>query len=359
MAISLYIAGAGAGKTTLIVDMAKERAHSGERVLIATFTNANETEIEKAFYRAGGCVPRNVTVMTWLSFLLQHGVRPYRHSCVGKRIAGLYFDEGRPNTGYARKRTHDYYLLPGTQVVHSGRLAELAFESDIEHDGLVCGRIGRVFDTVFVDESQDLAGYDYDFVARLGSACKEVVLVGDPRQATYRTNWNAQNSGYADVFRYCEAVCGIAIDDKTLSGSRRCSEAVIRLANAVHDQYPPLSSLACYDASSQGAFLVEEDSVNRYIEQMLPVQLRWSKTTSCSAAAPVMNMKDSKGLTFDRVLVYPTKPILKWLAGGPVLESDISRAALYVAITRARYSVAFVVPRGFSSNREELEWWTS
>ena len=351
------MAGAGAGKTTLIVKMARERVKQGKRVLITTFTNANEGEIEKAFYCKCGCIPRNVTVMTWLSFLLQHGVRPYRHSCVGERISGLYFDEGKPNTGYARKGTRDYYLVPRAHLVHSGRLADLAVASDAEHDGLVCERIGKIFDAVFIDESQDLAGYDYDFVTRLGKSRQEVVLVGDPRQTTYRTNWSSQNGGYKSVFHYCQAKYGLSVDEKTLSGSWRCSEPIIRLANAVHSEYPHLSSLACYDVSHQGVFLVENCNVGKYVESVTPVQLRWNKRTPCHGGTTVMNMKDSKGLTFEHVLIYPTAPVKEWLSGGPVLEKEISRAALYVAITRARYSVAFVVPQGFFSNREGLNWW--
>jgi DNA helicase IV len=57
----------------------------------------------------------------------------------------------------------------------------------------------------------------------------------------------------------------------------------------------------------------------------------------------VMNFGESKGLSFDRVLIYPTKPFIDWFINN---ESDLvetSRSKLYVAITRARYSVAIVL----------------
>lgn len=55
-----------------------------------------------------------------------------------------------------------------------------------------------------------------------------------------------------------------------------------------------------------------------------------------------MNFGLSKGLTFNRVLIYPTKPMLDWLSGKSKDMKDESLSKFYVAVTRARYSVAFV-----------------
>jgi DNA helicase II / ATP-dependent DNA helicase PcrA len=55
-----------------------------------------------------------------------------------------------------------------------------------------------------------------------------------------------------------------------------------------------------------------------------------------------MNFGMSKGLSFDRVLIYPTVPIIKWLKNCSSDLAATSRSKLYVAITRARHSVAFV-----------------
>ena len=58
--------------------------------------------------------------------------------------------------------------------------------------------------------------------------------------------------------------------------------------------------------------------------------------------APVMNFGESKGLSFERVLIYPTTPIEKWLKDNSRDLAPTSRSKLYVAITRAEQSVAFV-----------------
>jgi hypothetical protein len=57
---------------------------------------------------------------------------------------------------------------------------------------------------------------------------------------------------------------------------------------------------------------------------------------------PAMNIGVAKGSTFDRVLIFPTKPMKQYLADG---EPTKLRAPerLYVAVTRARHSAAFMV----------------
>lgn len=72
------------------------------------------------------------------------------------------------------------------------------------------------------------------------------------------------------------------------------------------------------------------------------MQLRDKRTVKVSAEAPAINFGDAKGLTFERVLIYPTKPMREWIKDHSSELVPKSRAKLYVAITRAKYSVAFV-----------------
>ena len=49
-----------------------------------------------------------------------------------------------------------------------------------------------------------------------------------------------------------------------------------------------------------------------------------------------------KGKTFDRVMVFPTNPMKAYLKSKDLTAAgDLSK--FYVAVTRARYSVAFVI----------------
>ena len=87
----LMIAAAGSGKTTFLVQTAKKI--KDQNVLITTYTEANESEIKKKFR---GRIPKNITIQTWFSFLLQHGVRPYQsemHADLHEKKIGFCLSE--------------------------------------------------------------------------------------------------------------------------------------------------------------------------------------------------------------------------------------------------------------------------
>ena len=57
---------------------------------------------------------------------------------------------------------------------------------------------------------------------------------------------------------------------------------------------------------------------------------------------PALNFGLAKGHNFDRVLIFPNKPIKTYLkSDDPTKLKGITRAKFYVGLTRARYSVAF------------------
>lgn len=67
------------------------------------------------------------------------------------------------------------------------------------------------------------------------------------------------------------------------------------------------------------------------------------------------NMGAVKGLSFDNVLLFPTANMRNWLFDHSVRLSEATRAKLYVAITRARSSLAIVVSDDFQS--QALDVW--
>src|SRR5665648_579754 len=83
----LFIAVAGSGKTTYIINDALDKKDC--RVLITTYTEANEAEIKKKIIKEAGCIPNNIVVQTWFSFLIQHGVHPYQGCLYQEKIKGM------------------------------------------------------------------------------------------------------------------------------------------------------------------------------------------------------------------------------------------------------------------------------
>lgn len=111
------------------------------------------------------------------------------------------------------------------------------------------------------------------------------------------------------------------------------------------DHYPsmkPCDSAMNKITEHDGIFWVHENDIDKYVDIYNPVQLRYDKRTKVNPIPKTMNFGLSKGLTFNRVLIYPTKPMLDWLSGKSKYMKDESLSKFYVAVTRARYSVAFV-----------------
>lgn len=91
-----------------------------------------------------------------------------------------------------------------------------------------------------------------------------------------------------------------------------------------------------------GVFLVRPEDVDMYLKKFEPVQLRDKRTVKVNDEYKVINMGESKGLTYDRVLIYPTKTMINWMKDHSNKLQPKTRAQFYVAITRAKYSVAIV-----------------
>lgn len=341
----VIIAAAGSGKTTLLVKEALSRPNS--RILIATYTEANEAEIKKKFLEKNGCVPSNVTLSGWFAFLLQHGVRPYQGCITETRIQGLHFNQGI-SAQYSKETDLNHYLNKQNQI-YRDKVSKFTLKCNTLSEGRVIKRIAGVFNEIFIDEVQDVSGYDLDLVELLMDSAASVLLVGDPRQGTYSTSDSPKykkfnKSGIVVYFReLIDTRADAAIDEASLSINHRCHPALCELSDALFPDFPRVTSSNTRATGHDGVFLVRECNIAAYIDAFDPMQLRYSRKTSVSASAAVMNFGESKGLTFERALIYPTKKFTDWLKD-PVteLQPDV-RAKFYVALTRARSSVGIVI----------------
>src|SRR5699024_2485071 len=97
----LVMAAAGSGKTTHLVE---EALRKDEQVLITTYTQANAKEIKKKIIDIHNSIPENITVQTWFSTLLQHGVRPFQGGLISKRIKGMILVNQMSGVKYRNRR---------------------------------------------------------------------------------------------------------------------------------------------------------------------------------------------------------------------------------------------------------------
>lgn len=339
----LILAAAGSGKTQYIINEAIKITDA--KVLITTYTISNTDEIKKRLIRTcGGSIPGNIVVQTWFSFLLQHGIKPFSPSLFETHIDGIFFPERGFKVFYKKTQPKGYYLN-NSRNVNAEKASELIEDINKASKGAVIDRISEIFKYIFIDEVQDLASYDYELVKLLLYSESSITLVGDPRQVTYQTNHGNKNSKYKnkiDLFiRYECPDSETIVDTTSLQTSFRSHQDICALANKLYPKYPPAESAGLPKTGHDGLFVVKDKDLVNYLKKYHPIQLRWNKTRKVSSLTPVFNFAESKGLTFERTLIYPTVPFQLWLKEG-TLPTEGSLPNLYVSITRARYSVAVV-----------------
>ena len=342
----VILASAGSGKTTWIVKSALTRLRAREeRAAVVSFTIRNAERVREKFAEEAFAPPAGISATTWFTFLLNDLIRPYQNFYSPERISGVNLVGGRsPIT----KKTSKRYFLDRSNQVYSDKISELAILCEEKSGGRVLRRLAQLYDRVYIDEGQDLAGWDLELVERLLRAPGlRVSLVGDVRQSTYKTNNSAKNSGFSGVRarllyeRWREAgICRV----QEHARSYRCSQEICGLADSLFPNQTPAESLSERRSSHEGLFLVRSDDAADYVRHHSARVLVWNTRVKFTAGIPTLNFGDSKGSEFEHVLIVPTKAMREWLTSGETtaLTAASTRAKLYVAITRARHSVAFV-----------------
>lgn len=359
----LVIAAAGSGKTTSLVRRAVKEVGS---VLITTYTEANKNEIRNKFVEELGRIPSNVTVQTWFSFLLQHGVRPYQSVMdLGLNIRKIGFKLSEKRSGqkydakgapvltrtsqpifWAEKYLYKFYFTKDIRI-YSDKISKFVYECNVKTKGEVIDRISRVYKHIYIDEVQDLAGWELEILKKLFNTDSDIVLVGDPRQVVYLTHHSGKNPKYknGNIEGFIKEKCTkdiCSIDPTSLNISHRNNKEICEFSSALFPEFPPCEPCECESCRGQseshiGIFLVRPCDVEEYCEKYSPTILRYKE-----AVRPEWNYGKSKGLGFDRVLIYPTNKIKDYLKGGDLRRIETVRARFYVAATRARHSVAIV-----------------
>lgn len=367
----LIIAAAGSGKTTYLVKEALKI--NSDSILITTYTEANEKEIRKKIISIKGCIPANFTILTWFKFLLQHGVRPYQsildpnihNKNIGffltNKKSGEKFDrygqpiiyKGKPIYWGEKKDFQKFYFTKNMKI-YSDKISKFVFKCNKRSEGLVFSRITRIFNHFFVDEVQDLTGFDLELIKLLFKSSNPVLLVGDPRQVTYLTHPTTKYKKYSEgkikefIINELGKKIKCEIDEDTLNISHRNNEVICTYSSKLYPDLPVSKACKCHECKNyttyhNGVFLIKKSEVKDYLKKYKPIQLRWSNRKKCNNNHPVFNFGESKGLTFDRVLIYPTNDILNWIKNNNYKLKHETRAKFYVGITRAKYSVAIIM----------------
>ena len=378
----LIISAAGSGKTTYLVNKALEFDKT-EQILITTYTIENEEEIRKIILKKRKAIPSNITIQGWFSFTLQHGVKPYQGSMndilFENDIKGLLLSEGNSSIkkniqgkpiiyngrplSWGEKDFKPFYFTKNWKI-YSDKISKFIIGCNQKVKGEIISRISRIYSYIFIDEVQDLAGYDLEIIKLLLKSNVETILVGDPRQVTYLTNHYRKYPKYKDgkIKEFLQNECKSLIDKNTidetiLKKSHRNNQAICDYSSKLYPEFEKSEPCDCEICRSsvtehEGVFLVTPEDVDEYMKKYNPIQLIWNKLTEVEPNYPVLTFGKSKGKTYERVIIYPTQNIKKWIEDntfdftkteeGKKKKIKDAKEKFYVALTRAKYSVAIV-----------------
>ena len=338
-----YLASAGAGKTTMIAQYSVDNPHL--KILLTTYTSENTVLLQKSIRGINGIQPKNVTVMSWFSFLLSECIRPYQNFVYDSaRIENLHFIPYISAKFKSRTDIKRFYLSDNSHI-YSDKMSDFVCRCNDTSKGLVIKRLEQLFDVFILDETQDISGWDFEFIELLIKSKIKVIMVGDVRQRTYSTSQSTKNKKYSDnLCLWFEELQKKGLGTvKWLNQSYRCIQTICDFANDIFPNFPRTQSLNTTIAPHQGIYTIKSDSLQRYYELYQPQILVHDKRSANKAQGlPVSNYGIVKGQTYNHVVIVPTKPIEKYLCSGNIAEVESGKERFYVAITRARYSVAFL-----------------
>ena len=389
---TIYIAAAGAGKTTLIlkqaIELYKKGLPNGKKILIITYTDNNQNNIRQKFLSEYGLIPKDIVILGWFTFLLAYWIRPFKGTVIEQlydRHIGMSFVEGISGTktlpnGHIITTYHNYaekFLDSSLKYLYSDKMAEFAYKCWEQNKTDLLNRMSNIADTIFIDEAQDLAAWDFEIIKTLIRSDKiNCMLYGDPRQRTYKTSASTKYSKYSgDTALFAEKEINqkrrrfVTIDTTTLSKSHRCDTAICAFASTILPSFPVMEMCLCAECTKRreayilpkGIFLVKEQDVQKFIDAYNPLSLIWDKRVKMKFLTnTVLNWGESKGLQADATLIYMTKTLLDWYTPPVKLKKEISQATLhkfYVAVTRAKYAVGLIVPNNFDNSIISIPFW--
>jgi len=366
----LFVACAGAGKTTKIVKEAIGLTNVGLKVLIITYTRSNQIELVKKFVDLGGIRKDLFVVKGWYSFILEDVVRPYQRCIFPNRITGINLNSSNPHKkgkfyikGRSEKIGNKYnpkHFFDSRNNAHTEFISKLACCIISQSKVDIGKRINSIYKRVYLDETQDFAGWDFTLLKKIVKANNlELHAVGDFRQTIYHTSSNPKKPS-TNEDKLAEYIkMGFAVNH--LSDCWRSIDQICEFADTVHngENYAPTVSRVKppEEINHKGIFYIGKESVDAYVKCYKPMILRHGALSGkyLEQYENLQTFGASKGQTTEHVLILPTEPILKFLKNSknPFGKSSTatSKNKLYVAITRARYSVAFIVDdEHFSDN---------
>lgn len=329
---SVILAVAGSGKTSHLVASLNEV----KRFLVVTYTDANHDNLRSKIIQRFGYFPANITLYTYFRFLHGFCYRPFLRS--KKDTKGVTFNLPPEFPRYAL--TDDRRYISSSHRLYANRLAKFIQQSDLV--GAVMARMEKYFDVFFVDEVQDFAGHDFNFLMAISTTNLTTTYVGDFFQHTFDTsrdgNVNASLHTDYNAYKARFKAAKLKVDTDSLKKSRRCSKSVcdfitkkIGITIEAHDDR---DSIVKYEEDPAAVLDLYRD----------PGTVKLFYKEHLKYACYSQNWGASKGVDryHDVCVVLNPSNVKAWQKGSFRDINAETRNKLYVACSRARGNLTFV-----------------
>lgn len=352
----IRVSAAGAGKTWGICHDALEAVNKAgciKNILIVSYTNRGVEAIQSEIrHQNMGVLHPRVIVMSWYKFLMSEMIKPLQTYIFEiNEIKSFDFQHIYGFINRQRQGTKARYITKNRDIL-SNEAAELTLQLNNKSAGQVIKRLEKIYQNIYIDEIQDMAGYDLNIIEELIKSTISVTCVGDNKQATFKTNNTTKNKGKSgsNVWSFFENLCNkgmICIEQNQVS--RRFNGSICNFANNVFPNESSMTTSMNEISGHDGVFLICKEDTARYNFYFSPTVLRYDSKTDTGGVSSY-NFGECKGLTFQRVLIYPNKTLLDFILKNTKLKSP---EKYYVAVTRPKYSLTFVVDK--LPNGDEFE----
>lgn len=363
----VVFAAAGNGKTYSIchetINLAKK---TDKHILLVTYTHEGVRSLEKEYKKQNyGVLDKNVVIKTWYSFLLSELIKPYQCLLQLKRkyynseyafsvpenfikSIAFYQDEELPKW---YNSNHIQYFINSAKDIRKDQVGHLAICCIDHSKARVIRRMEAIYSHIYFDELQDYAGWDLEILMRLFASSIAIKCVGDYKQATFRTNNSQKYRQYRDdkiidffILQNKKGICNLSYDNST----RRFNHEICDFVNNI---YGDKNSCVCQcdnykdDEKNTGVFIIDNDLIEKYCNYYSPIILRYQCDSKIgfNHNCQIYNYGNSKGATFERVVIVPVGTVLPFLKEQKSISSNQTRSKFYVACTRAKHSLVFAM----------------
>jgi DNA helicase-2/ATP-dependent DNA helicase PcrA len=326
---TVIFAVAGSGKTTHIINQLTLE----KKALIITYTNSNYDNLRRKIIEKWGYFPITIKLVNYFSFLYSFCYRPF--------LASKYNTKGinwKPNTNLFAVGQRRY--IDSFSRLYSNRIAKFIVENNILQD--IIARFSKYFDVLYIDEVQDFAGHDFNFLRDISQTSIDMLFVGDFYQHTFDTSRDGKvNKSLHDDYRKYMATfqaAGFVIDSATLLKSYRCSPTICQF---ITDKIG--IEIQSHRADATLITLVNDKvDAQRILEDNQIVKLFYQEHYKYGCFSK--NWGDCKGEDhYNDVCVILNKTVLESYNAGRLKNLvPQTRNKFYVACSRAKQNLYFI-----------------